>query len=48
MSNKEKQVIAQKIVDKQLETMKKYHAASSLTPRKYKNLVAKVADSVRT
>ena len=48
MSNEQKQVIAKKIVDKQLETMKKYNAAPDLSPRRYKNLVAKVANSVRT
>jgi hypothetical protein len=49
MSEKKKYEIAKKIVDKQLDTMKKFSAApKGLSDKKYKNMIGKIAESVRT
>ncbi len=49
MSDAKKQEIAKQIVDKQLETMKKYDAApDDMSEQEYKQLVNEVADNVKT
>jgi len=49
MSDETKYEIAKKIVDKQLETMKKYDAApDDLSAQEYKAMVDEVAENVKT
>jgi hypothetical protein len=49
MSEQQKFEIAKQIVDKQLETMKKYDAApDDMSEQEYKAMIQEVAENVKT